>query len=64
VAAPVFEEPGRMVAAVALAGPLSRFDSAIERRYRGAVKRAAETASRRLQSGSEGGPPAGGGDAP
>ena len=50
VAAPVFEEPGRMVAAIALAGPLSRFDSGIERRYRNAVKRAASTVSARLQT--------------
>jgi len=49
VAAPVFEEPGRMVAAIALAGPLSRFDSAIERRYRSAVKRAAATVGERLR---------------
>ena len=49
VAAPVFEEPGRMVAAIALAGPLSRFDSGIERRYRNAVKRAASTVDARLQ---------------
>ncbi|MEJ2289697.1 MAG: IclR family transcriptional regulator C-terminal domain-containing protein, partial [Deinococcales bacterium] len=49
VAAPVFEAPGRMAAAIALAGPLSRFDSAIERRYRGAVRRAAASVSERLQ---------------
>lgn len=54
VAAPVFAGPGRMVAAVALAGPLSRFDSAIERRYRSAVKRAGEAASRLLQGAAEG----------
>jgi IclR family KDG regulon transcriptional repressor len=48
VAAPVFEEPGRMVAAIALAGPLSRFDSGIERRYRTAVKRAAAIVGQRL----------------
>jgi len=54
VAAPVFEEAGKMVAAVALAGPLSRFDSAIERRYRSAVKRAAATASERVQGGTPG----------
>jgi DNA-binding IclR family transcriptional regulator len=53
VAAPVFESPGRMVAAIALAGPLSRFDSAIERRYRVAVRQAGEAASRRLRSGPE-----------
>jgi IclR family KDG regulon transcriptional repressor len=53
VAAPVFEEPRRMVAAIALAGPLSRFDSAIERRYRSAVKRAAASVGERLR-GPEG----------
>jgi len=69
VAAPVFEEPGRMVAAIALAGPLSRFDSSIERRYRSAVKRAAGTVSERLQNPAAevaGGlePEAGGGEGP
>ena len=49
VAAPVFDEPGRMAAALALAGPLSRFDSGIERRYRNAVKHAAATVSERLR---------------
>jgi DNA-binding IclR family transcriptional regulator len=49
VAAPVFEGPGRMAAAIALAGPLSRFDSTIERRYRSAVKQAAGAVSERLQ---------------
>ncbi len=57
VAAPVLEEPGRMVAAIALAGPLSRFDSAIERRYRSAVKRAAASVGERLRG------PEGAGDA-
>ncbi len=51
VAAPVLEGPGAMVAAIALAGPLSRFDSGIERRYRSAVKRAAQAIGERLREG-------------
>lgn len=54
VAAPVFEAPGRMVAAIALAGPLSRFDSSLERRYRGVVRRAGEAASERLRAAAAG----------
>lgn len=51
VAAPVFEGPGRVAAAIALAGPLSRFDSALERRYRSAVRSAAEAVSERFGPG-------------
>ena len=48
VAAPVFGAGGAMVASVAVAGPLSRFDSSLERRYRTAVKRAASIVGQRL----------------
>lgn len=54
VAAPVLGEAERMVASVAVAGPLSRFDTDLERRYRGLVKRAAAAVGERL-SGSRGG---------
>lgn len=60
VAAPVLEAPGRIVAALSLAGPLSRFDSAIERRYRGAVRKAAGRVSERLRAPAG---PSGGEDA-
>lgn len=54
VAAPVFGAGGAMVASVAVAGPLSRFDSSLERRYRSLVKRAAEAIGGRLTGEGEG----------
>ncbi len=48
VAAPVPGPDGRPEAVISLAGPLSRFDSALERRYRSAVRDAAAAVRDRL----------------